>query len=102
MRMLILTGLGLLASGCSLVKLTPQGENVAVLTMEQVANCMQVAETTVSVPDRLVIQRTPERVDQELRILARNSAASRGGDTVVPTSVVRDGQQNFNVYRCRR
>lgn len=102
MRVVIVAGLGLLVCGCSFVKLTPDGENVAVLTMEQVSNCTQVAETTVSVPDRLLVQRTPERVEEELRVLARNSAAARGGDTVVSTSQVRDGRQDFNVYRCRR
>ena len=87
--------------GCSWVRLTPAGENVAVLTMGEVANCTQVAETTVTVRDRVILARSPERVTQELHVLARNSAATRNGDAVVPTGPVENGSRSYNVYRCR-
>lgn len=100
MRLTILA-LAVALGGCSWVRLTPAGENVAVLTMAEVANCTQVAETTVTVRDRVVFARSPERVTQELHVLARNSAATRNGDAVVPTGPVQEGSRSYNIYRCR-
>ena len=37
---------------------------------------------------------------EELRIVARNSAARMGGDTIVPLTVIEEGQQTFVVYKC--
>jgi hypothetical protein len=87
-------------SGCSLVKLTPAGENVAVLLANQVGNCQQTGATTVSVVNKVVVNRDPQRVAVELRTLARNHAADRG-DVIVATSGVSNGEQSFNIYRCR-
>ena len=91
-----------LASGCSFVKLTAAGENVAVLQLSEVANCEQVASTTVSVVNKVVVNRSPQTVATELRTLARNHAATRGGDAIVATSNVANGEQSYNIYRCRR
>lgn len=102
MRMFLIAGLALLGAGCKWVELTPGGDNVAVLSASEVVNCTRVGETTVAVQDRVVVQRTPERVEEELRTLARNSAAQRGGDTVVSTSLVQNGQQSYDIFRCRR
>jgi len=87
-------------SSCTWVKLTPEGENVAVLTASEVANCTRTGTTTVSVRDRVVVDRDDEKVALELRTLARNRAADRG-DTIVASSRVDDGEQTFVIYRCR-
>ena len=102
MKVFLIAGVALLASGCSWVELTPGGDNVAVLSAAEVTNCTAVGVTTVAVQDRVVVQRTPETVEEELRTLARNSAAQRGGDTVVASGVVQNGQQSYDIYRCRR
>jgi len=88
-------------SSCTWVKLTPEGENVAVLTASEVANCTRTGTTTVSVRDRVVVDRDDEKVALELRTLARNRAADRG-DTIVASSRVDDGEQTFVIYRCRQ
>lgn len=36
----------------------------------------------------------------ELQALARNQATERGDDTVVATTVVMDGEQDYALYRC--
>lgn len=91
----------LLASGCSWVKTTPEGEKVRVLDQDEIATCKELGNTTVSLMDKIAgIDRNPQKVEEELRILARNSAARIGGDTVVPASAVENGQQRFAVYRC--
>ena len=93
----------LLLAGCSVswVKLTPEGENVAVLQATEVANCTPNGSTTVSVISKVVVNRQPARVAEELRTLARNRAADRG-DAIVATGPARNGEQSFNIYRCRR
>jgi uncharacterized lipoprotein YmbA len=100
MRLLLVIAAALLLGACSLVKLTPGGENVAVLQLDQVSSCTQTGTTTVSVVNKVVVNRSPEKVALELRSLARNRAADRG-DTIVATTPVTDGEQTFNIYRCR-
>lgn len=91
----------LLAAGCTFVKLTPSGENVAILQANEVANCTSEGNITVSVTSKVVVNRQPAKVAQELRTLARNRAADRG-DTLVAANEPRRGEQTFNIYRCRR
>jgi len=85
---------------CSWVKLTAEGENVAILTSAEVANCTRTGTTTVEVLDRALLERNDDKVARELRILARNRAADRG-DAIVPSTPVVDGEQTFIIYRCR-
>jgi len=90
----------LLLSSCTWVKLTPEGENVAVLAPDEVSSCTRTGTTTVEVMDKAIVDRNPEKVALELRTLARNRAADRG-DIIVPATQVRDGEQMFVIYRCR-
>ncbi len=101
MNKLILGSLFFLLASCALVRLTPAGENVAILQLNEVSACTSVGTTTVSVVDKVVVNRKFEKVEEELRILARNRAATRG-DTLVAVGPVVKGEQTFNVYRCRR
>ena len=87
-------------SSCTYVRLTPDGENVAVLTQAEIANCTRQGATTVEVVDRMVVNRNPDNVARDLRILARNRAADRG-DAIVPSTRVANGEQTFIIYRCR-
>jgi hypothetical protein len=47
------------------------------------------------------VNRQPAQVQEELRTLARNRAADRG-DAIVATGPVANGEQTYNIYRCRR
>lgn len=100
MRILLALSTLLLLSACSFVKLTPAGENVAVLQINEVSSCTSTGSTTVSVVNKVVVNRSPDKVALELRSLARNRAADRG-DTIVAMTPVTDGEQTFNIYRCR-
>lgn len=101
MQKLIALPLLLLLGACSFVKLTPAGDNVAILQPSEVVNCIAEGTITVVVADKVVVERSPSRVAQELRILARNRAAAQG-DTLVPAGPPVNGEQTFNIYRCRR
>lgn len=102
MKKIIALGLiGLLLQACAWVKLTPEGEKARVLSAAEVSSCRKLGKTTVSVKGDIGgLERLPERVQAELDILARNSAADLGGDTVVPAGEPKDGKQVFEVYRC--
>jgi hypothetical protein len=88
-------------SACTWVEPTVQGEKVRVLSAAEVTKCRKVGQTTVSLLAKLAgIERNAQKVQEELNILARNSAVELDGDTVVPISPVEDGKQSFAVYRC--
>ncbi|MES2606188.1 MAG: DUF4156 domain-containing protein [Pseudomonadota bacterium] len=103
MRIFSLFLLCITLSACTVswVKLTPQGENVAVLQASEVGNCTPNGSTTVNVISKVVVNRQPDRVAEELRVLARNRAADRG-DAIVATGPARNGEQTYNIYQCRR
>lgn len=93
--------ISILLNGCAWVKLTPDGEAVQLLTKDQVSNCKEVGGTTVSVKDKIIgVKRKSEHVQDELIILAKNSAARMAGDTIVKNSEVENGEQTFEIYRC--
>lgn len=97
---LILTGT-FFTTSCAIVKLTEGGEKARVLSSGEVTNCQKRGATTVSVkPTILTIDRKQHVVEEELQILARNSAVNMGGDTVTPISEIDNGKQTYAVYRC--
>ena len=86
---------------CSWVKPTPQGEQVRVLTAQEVRTCVDAGTTHVSVLDKLgKLRRSGGKVSVELATLARNSAAQLGGNAIVPVTDIVDGAQTFGVYKC--
>ncbi len=88
-------------AGCAWVSLTPQGEKTRVLSTAEVRNCEHLGKTTVSVKAGIgSMDRSKEKVAEELEILARNSAPDLGGDTVVPDAEIKEGKQIFQVYKC--
>ena len=99
---LLLAAIVSLTSACSWVKVSEQGANVAVANAANVRSCEKVRTVNVKVKDNFVgsMKRSPEKVASELTNMARNEASQFGGDTVVPASLVQDGRQSFDVYKC--
>ena len=97
-------GLGLvvlLLSACSWVKMTPEGEEVTVAKAAHVTNCKFAGTTTVSVKSDVVsFKRDAEKMKTELETLARNEANKLKGDTIVPVSEIKEGEQTFKIYKC--
>ena len=89
-----------LLSACSGIKLTTGGEKVRILDPSEVSSCRKLGKTNNAVTARVVVERPEEAIAKELRILARNSAAGMGGDTIVPLTVIENGQQTFEVFKC--
>lgn len=88
---------------CTWVKPTDAGQNVRLLTAEQVSTCKKLGKATVSVLDKVgFVSRSEDKVDEELQTMAKNSAAEMGGDAIVIAGPVSKGEQPFDVYRCGR
>ena len=103
MNRTVITGLAFALSlgGCTWVKLTEEGEAVAIMA-EAPASCKRLGQTSSQTKSDIAsIDRNREKVGTELETLARNAAAGMGGDLIVPESEVSDsGQQSFAIYRC--
>ncbi|HUS38990.1 MAG TPA: DUF4156 domain-containing protein [Pirellulales bacterium] len=97
---LCVIGAALLVSGCATLKLSEGGEKVRVLDPAEVSSCKNLGRTNASVTARVVFDRPADAVAEELETVARNSAASMGGDTIVPLTVIEEGKQTFVVYKC--
>ena len=88
-------------SGCATSGLNEAGEKVRVLDPQEVTSCRKLGETNTQVTANLAgIPRPIETITKELRVVARNAAGRMGGDTVVPLTVITDGQQTFEVFKC--
>ena len=99
-NLLVIAAASLLLSACSGIKLSAGGEKVRVLDPDEVASCRKLGNTTVSVTSRMVLERPADVIAKELQIMARNSASRSGGDTVVPLTIIENGEQTFVMYKC--
>jgi hypothetical protein len=92
----------LFLSACTWVELTPEAENVRIVEAVHVANCKLVGTTTVTVKaDVASFKRDAEKIKSELETLARNEAIRLKGDTLVAATDIQEGEQTFNVYKCK-
>lgn len=103
-RMALACGLALSVSACAtFVKPEAQASTVRIASAGGVKGCAKLGRTTVTVPYKLgFIHRSASSVADDLRTLGRNSAVDMKGDTIVATSQPNDGNQSFDVYRCRQ
>ncbi len=90
-----------LLGGCTWVKLSEGGANVSQASEADVVNCQKVGIVSAHTRDQVVVNRSSSKVREELLVLARNEAASLGGDSVVAMGPPRAGEQDFTAYRCR-
>ncbi|MDQ6961766.1 MAG: DUF4156 domain-containing protein [Mariprofundaceae bacterium] len=102
MKKVIAIAICSLLIGCgSYIKTSNQGEKVRLLDKGEVSTCKHLGQTTVSVLDKVAfIEREKDSVEENLQILARNSAAEMHGDTIVTASLVNDGKQTYDIYKC--
>jgi|SRR5690606_24380067 hypothetical protein len=101
-KLLFFTALISLASACTWVKVDDAGSRVAVTNQSQTSSCERLRTVNVKITSKLgPVERNSDKVSTELRNMARNEAAKYGGDTIVPASEVQNGEQSFDVYRCK-
>ena len=86
---------------CVWVDLSEDAANVRVVTADQLGStCKQTGTSHVEVLDRVILERAASNVLLELQALAKNQAADRGDDTIVATSAIVNGEQDYALYRC--
>lgn len=104
MKKLLLTAcVSLLISGCTWVQLTTEGQGVRLAGARLVTNCDRIGRTTARTLGKIAtVGRGGGKLQTELLTLARNEAGRMGGDTIVPESIVSQGEQEFGVYHCSR
>ena len=91
-----------LTLGCTWVPLTDEGENVRIRQASAAADCQKIATVSAKTADRVVIfARSDRKVREELESLARNEAADKGGNAIVPIGTMANGRQSFDVFRCQ-
>lgn len=89
-------------TACTWVKVSEDGGRVAVTNSTNVTSCEKLREVTVKVTAAVgPVNRSGDKVAVELANLARNEAVGYGGDTVAALGPVRNGAQDFGVYRCK-
>jgi hypothetical protein len=90
------------AAACTWVEPDANGRNVRVVydgTLE--GACRALGTVTVSVKHEVAgIERNRLKVQDELESLARNEAATMGGDSVQALGEPSGGEQRYGVYRC--
>lgn len=88
-------------SACSWVELNPEAQAVQVADISDVGGCTSLGTINAQVIYEVVsIDRSRDDQARELAILARNEAAKMGATTVVATSEIHQGRQEFAAYRC--
>ncbi|PCH61385.1 MAG: hypothetical protein COC19_04845 [SAR86 cluster bacterium] len=100
-RSLIFSLITLSLLGCNWVQLTNAGQGVRLATPSEVGNCTLLGNANSKTLSKLVvIPRGGSKQQAELLTLARNEAGDMGGNVVVPESLIEQGSQTFNIYRC--
>jgi len=97
----LLLSLPLLATACSFVALDPGAEQVELRDEASVVVCERIGRTTAKVMNKvLFFHRGEEKMGEELATLARNSALELQGNAVAALGPIREGRQDFGIYRC--
>lgn len=91
-----------IASGCTWVDPKPGASAVTLVKPSHAVNCKSLGTTVSQVKDKVgFINRSDEKVTEELLTLAKNSAVDLGGDTLVAESGPFEGSQKFRIYKCQ-
>jgi|SRR6185437_42328 len=92
---------GMVITACSFVSLDPQARDINVVeNANSLKNCKSLGNTTVTLWSKAETFQSQQTVEGQLDTLARNQAATMGGNTVTPHSPINNGQRTYSVYNC--
>lgn len=90
-------------TACTWVTLDQQAVAVRLMPASAVADCKRIGSTTSTTKATIgPFERGRRKVQTELLTLARNSAASMGGNALTENGPMKNGKQTFTVYKCDR
>jgi hypothetical protein len=100
MRPIVYTSLLLFVSACNFVQVNESGSMVTQARAPDVTHCTHIGQIDSQTRAKVLLQRSSEKVQQELIDLARNQAASMGANAIVAIGEPKNGTQKFRAYRC--
>ncbi len=101
LKILLLCAITLLTA-CSFVDLDPQAKDIVVQNdSDALKNCESLGNISVSVWSKAETFQSQKTVEDQLDTLAKNQAASLGGNTIKASSEINNGQRTYNVYKCK-
>jgi hypothetical protein len=87
---------------CTWVPLTTEGGNIRIIQASAAADCEKISTVSAQTADRVgIFARSDRKVREELESLARNEAAVKDGNAIVPIETMTNGKQSFVIYRCQ-
>ncbi len=90
-------------SGCTFNKVTEEAQHILLVNPKHVSECERLGKTIVQMKSSFIGINVPRAtVENELRNIAKNDAASMGGDTIVALTEIEAGVQTFQIYRCKK
>ena len=88
-------------SACTWIEPTKESLNVILVKSGNVSSCQKVGTTNATVTHKIgLLTRDEEAVTEDLILVAKNSAAKLGGDSIVAKGPNIDGTMSFDVYKC--
>ena len=88
-------------SACTWIEPTKESLNVILVKPGNVSNCQRVGTTNATVTHKIgVLTRDEQAVTEDLILVAKNSVAKMGGDSIVAKGPNVDGKMSFDVYKC--
>ncbi len=98
---ILVSAIMLSVPGCTWVSLEPGAEEVRVLPSDAAAECQKLSTLRAKTSEKvLFFSRGEKKMLEELEALARNEAAAKGANAIVPVGEVEAGRRSFDVYRC--
>ncbi len=86
---------------CTWLEITEDGKNVALVKASDVSDCLKLGSTNAGVTYKIgILTRDEDDVNEELIIVAKNSAAKRGADSIVAKGPAIEGKMSFDIYKC--
>jgi len=88
-------------TACTWVEPTKEGAEVRLVEASDIETCKNLGTTNTFVKHKIgVVTRSEEKVTEELVTLAKNSAAEKGGDSIVAKGLPSEGSMSFVIYKC--
>jgi hypothetical protein len=90
-------------SGCTWVKPATGAEEVSLLKAQHVEHCRKLGTASAQTKEKVAfVKRNTKKVSDELLMLAKNEAASMGGNVIISQGEQNEGKQSFGVFDCAK
>lgn len=100
-RLISVCAVGMLVAACTIIEPLKGSEAIQLVNDDQTDDCELIARANIQVLDKvLFVNRSEQAMSANLDVLAKNEAVKLGGNTIVATGEITDGQRIYHIYRC--